>query len=149
MSDSLDLAEAQQHVAQSRVLHKNVRPRVLLVDDDPDFLELASIALTEQGLEVSLARSAGEGLVMAVNRPPDIILLDIMLPGQDGIDVLDALRAEPETRGIPVVACTALGQRDSGALLTSAGFDGMVSKPLDLRELGKALLAHLRTKSDE
>lgn len=135
---------------QSRpVRHKGVRPRVLVVDDDEDFLELAAQALVEQGLDVTIARTAGEGLVRAVNAPPDIILLDVMMPGQDGIDVLEALRAEPETRGIPVVACTALGQRDSGALLPTLGFDSMVTKPLDLRELGRALVALLKAKSDE
>lgn len=134
---------------QDRRQHKGVRPRVLVVDDDEDFLMLAAEVLADSGLEVSLARTAGEALVRAINQPPDVILLDIMLPDQDGLDALEALRAEPETRGIPVVACTALGQRDSGALLPSIGFDGMVTKPLDMRELSKALLATLRAKSDE
>lgn len=129
--------------------HKGVRPHVLVIDDDVEFLELAQIALGEMGLEVSIARTPGEGLVRAVKQPPDIILLDIMLPGQDGLDVLEALRQEPETCQIPVVACTALGQRDSGSLLPTIGFDGIVTKPLDLRELGKALLSHLRAKSSE
>lgn len=134
---------------QSRRQHKGVRPRVLVVDDDEDFLALAAEVLGNDGLEVSLARTAGEALTRAVGSPPDVILLDIMLPGRDGLDVLEALRAEPETRGIPVVACTALGQRDSGALLPAIGFDGMVTKPLDMRELSRALRATLRARSEE
>jgi CheY-like chemotaxis protein len=150
MSDPTAGAGAEQTELTDEVTpHKGVRPSVLIVDDDPDFLELASHALAETGLEVMLARTAGEALMRAVRTPPDLILLDIMLPGQDGLDVLEALRAEPETRGIPVVACTALGQRDSGALLPRLGFDGMVTKPLDLRELGRALKEHLRARSDE
>jgi CheY-like chemotaxis protein len=144
-----DTDVVQDEAGAPSMLHKGVRPRVLIIDDDPDFLELASVALTGEGLDVSVAPTAGEGLVRAMRAPPDIILLDIMLPGQDGIDLLEALRAEPETRGIPVVACTALGQRDSGALLPTLGFDGLVSKPLDLRELARALVAHLKAKSDE
>jgi two-component system alkaline phosphatase synthesis response regulator PhoP len=129
--------------------HKGIRPRVLVIDDDTSFLELADVALTEQGLDVRLAADARSGLMEALREPPDVILLDIMLPGEDGIDLLEALRAEPETHDIPVVACTALGERESGALLPTVGFDGVVPKPLDLRELGRALLAHLRAKSSE
>lgn len=135
--------------ASSSRLRGGLRPRVLIVDDDEDFLELAARALSGMGLDVAVASRASDGLTAAIQAPPDVILLDIMIPGQDGIDLLEALRAEPETRGIPIVACTALGQRESGALLTSAGFDGMIAKPFKFDELARALAAYLRPKTDE
>jgi len=128
---------------------KSGPPRVLLVDDDPAFLELMSIALAAEGMVVSVAQTAGEALMRAVNDPPDVILLDIVLPGADGLDVLEALRAEPETRGVPVLACTALGRRDSGKLLPTLGFDGLLTKPLNPRELARSLRAHVRRPAEE
>src|SRR5258706_1767543 len=114
-------------------------PRVLIVDDEPEFLELVAIALARFGFEVECARTAGEAIARAMLRPPDVILLDILLPGCDGLEVLEALRGEPETRDVPVLACTALGQRDSGPMLMDAGFDGLVSKPIDWRDLADQL----------
>jgi CheY-like chemotaxis protein len=115
------------------------RPRVLVVDDDADFLELATTGLAAEGFDVATARTAGEAVVEAVRQPPDLILLDILLHGSDGIDVLEALRDEPETRHVPIVACTALGERDAAGLLTRCGFDGLVSKPFDLLGVARAL----------
>lgn len=118
-------------------------PRVLIVDDDRSFLELASLALTGEGFAVTLARTPGEALMSAVRAPPDVILLDLLLPGSDGIDVLDALRAEPETRWVPVLACTAMGERASAAHLTTLGFAGVMAKPLNLLEFARELRATL------
>jgi CheY-like chemotaxis protein len=114
-------------------------PRVLLVDDEEDFLELTSLFLKSAGYEVECARAADEAVARAVRHPPDVILLDILLPGCDGLEILETLRSEPETAGVPVVACTALGHRDSGPLLVHAGFDGLVAKPIDWRELDRLL----------
>jgi len=116
-------------------------PRVLIVDDEEDFLELTAVFLREVGFEVECARAAGEAIARAVRHPPDVILLDIMLPGCDGLEILETLRSEPETAQVPVLACTALGQRDSGQLLTHVGFDGMISKPIDWHELAEQLEA--------
>jgi CheY-like chemotaxis protein len=128
---------------------RGVAPRILLVDDDPDFLELATAALVGEGFHVATARTAGEAVMSAVREPPDVVLLDIILPGADGIDALDALRAEPETADIPVLACTSLGERDSAALLTRLGFDGLVGKPLDLLALARALREALPARTHE
>jgi len=113
--------------------------RVLIVDDEEDFLEITSALLSSAGFEVECARAAGEAVARAVRRPPDVILLDILLPGCDGLDILETLRGEPETADVPVQACTALGQRDSGSMLVDAGFDGMVSKPVDWPALARLL----------
>jgi CheY-like chemotaxis protein len=114
-------------------------PRILLIDDEEDFLELTAEMLRTAGFEVECARAAGEAIARAVRNPPDVILLDILLPGCDGLEILDILRHEPETAGVPILACTALGQRDSGSLLPHAGFDGLVTKPIDWPELEQRL----------
>jgi CheY-like chemotaxis protein len=75
----------------------------------------------------------------AIRHPPDVILLDILLPDCDGLEILEALRQEPETAEVPVLACTALGERESGRLLEEIGFDGLLSKPIDWRELTQKL----------
>jgi CheY-like chemotaxis protein len=111
----------------------------LVVDDEEDFLELTRIFLEGAGFKVECARAAGEAVARAVRSPPDVILLDILLPGCDGIEILETLRSEPETRTVPVLACTALGHRDSGPLLVQAGFDGLVSKPINWHELRRLL----------
>jgi two-component system cell cycle response regulator DivK len=116
-------------------------PRVLLVDDEDEFLELTRIILEGAGFVVECARAAGEAVARAVARPPDVILLDILLPGCDGLEILETLRSEPETANVPVLACTALGQRDSGRLLVQAGFDGLVTKPIDWHDLERMLTA--------
>src|SRR5262245_39278231 len=115
--------------------------RVLIVDDEEDFLEVAAALLARAGFEVECARAAGEAVARAVARPPDVIVLDILLPGCDGLEILETLRNEPETAEVPVLACTALGQRDSGPLLVQAGFDGLVSKPIDWHDLARLLTA--------
>jgi two-component system OmpR family response regulator len=114
--------------------------RVLIVDDEEDFLELTRLFLEGAGFEVECARAAGEAIARAILSPPDVILLDILLPGCDGLEILETLRSEPETRTVPVLACTALGQRDSGPLLVGAGFDGLVAKPVDWHELKRQLV---------
>jgi CheY-like chemotaxis protein len=116
-------------------------PRVLLVDDEEDFLELTRAILEDSGFVVECARAAGEAVARAVANPPDVILLDILLPGCDGLEILETLRSEPETSDVPVLACTALGHRDSGPLLVQAGFDGLVAKPVDWHDLERLLTA--------
>ena len=114
---------------------------MLLVDDEEEFLELTKTILEGSGFVVECARAAGEAVARAVANPPDVILLDILLPGCDGLEILETLRNEPETSEVPVLACTALGQRDSGPLLVQAGFDGLVSKPIDWHDLARLLTA--------
>lgn len=105
--------------------------RVLVVDDEADFLELIAPFLEAAGFEVECAHAPGEAVARAVRHPPDVILLDIILPGADGLEILETLRSEPETAEVPVLACTALGRRDSGPMLVDAGFDGLIAKPID------------------
>jgi two-component system cell cycle response regulator DivK len=122
-------------------------PRILLVDDEEEFLELTKLILEDSGFVVECARAAGEAVARAIANPPDVILLDILLPGCDGIEILETLRTEPETADVPVLACTALAERDSAPLITQAGFDGLVKKPINWRDLAR-LLSAVITPSD-
>jgi DNA-binding response OmpR family regulator len=123
------------------------RPRVLVVDDEADLLALLRESLSMLGFDVDCARTPGEAMTRAVRSPPDLILLDILLPGCDGLDMLEALRDEPETCCVPVLACTALGQRESGPLLLDAGFDGLVTKPVDVSQLVVQMAEALRRRA--
>ena len=144
MMDSLDeVPELPPRPARSG------RVRVLLVDDEADFLSSTAEALTGEGLSVAVAQTAAQAMERALLDPPDVILLDILLPGIDGLDILEALREHPETRHVPVLACTALGQRDIARLLPTVGFDGLLAKPLDPRELARALKAHARARAED
>ncbi len=126
---------------------KSTRPHILVVDDDTGFLELAATVLSSEGFEVRVARTPGEAVMWAVREPPDVVLLDILLRNADGLDVLEALREEPETKDIPVLACTGIGE--SAALLNQCGFDGTVEKPFDLRAFAKALKLALPERTSE
>jgi len=126
---------------------KAERPRILIVDDDTSFLELAATVLSSEGFEVRVARTPGEALMWAVREPPDVVLLDILLRDADGLDVLEALRDEPETKSVPVLACTGIGE--SASLLNQCGFDATVEKPFDLRAFAQALKLALPERTTE
>jgi two-component system, cell cycle response regulator DivK len=118
-------------------------PVVLAVDDEEEFLELTELFLGGAGIRVLKARSATEALWHALRTPPDLIFLDLMLPHVDGFQVLAALKSEPETRNIPVFACTAADFGDARGVL-SAGFDALFPKPVNwtrLREILRSLFS--------
>jgi len=88
---------------------KNQKVKILIADDDPDFLQMYKIELERGGFEV-LTTSTSEGcLIKALEEKPDLILLDVMMPKISGFEVLETLKATPETEKIPVVMITALG----------------------------------------
>jgi len=112
---------------------------VLVVDDNPLNLELVSDVLTAAGLTVRQASSGEEALRVARELPPDLILLDIGLPGMDGYAAVRALRADPATRGIITVALTAFAMPEDAARAREAGFDGYISKPVHTRSLAEVV----------
>lgn len=116
-------------------------PHILVVDDEDDFLELSEMFLVGDGFRVSKARSPSEALWQATRNPPDLALLDLLMPNGNGIQILRALRAEPETRDIPIFACSAADIQDAEGVLR-VGFDGHFPKPVNwprLREIIKTL----------
>jgi CheY-like chemotaxis protein len=114
----------------------------LVVDDEEDFLELTELFLASEGVRVVKARSASEAVWKAFTDPPDLALVDLHLPGGSGFQVLRALRNEPETRDIPVFACTGADLDEPTGVLR-AGFDGHFPKPINwprLREVFRRLV---------
>lgn len=119
------------------------KPRVLVVDDEKDFSEMVREYLTVKGeVEVEVAESGFEAGFTVARFKPDIILMDIMMPGMDGFEVFRMLQDDPDTRHIPVVACTAYRDEGMAEKITDAQFDGFVEKPLKL----DSLLELVRTK---
>ena len=106
---------------------------ILLVEDHELNLELARDTLQLRGLRTLEARTAREGIALARSHHPDVVLLDIQLPDEDGLAALGVLRQLAETAAIPVVALTAFAMREERERLLAAGFDVYLSKPLDVR----------------
>jgi CheY-like chemotaxis protein len=104
---------------------------ILVVEDNEDNIRLIDYLLTAHGYRPLLARDGAAGVRLAVERRPDIVLLDIRMPGMDGYEVAAALKAEPHLHELKIIAVTAsvmVGDREKIAL---AGFDGCIDKPLD------------------
>lgn len=121
------------------------RALVLIVEDNPRNLKLARDVLNHAGYDTLEAANAEEGLALARQRRPGVVLLDIRLPGMDGMRALDRLRADPSTRDIPVIALTAFAMKADRERFLEAGFDHYVAKPLDIHELRREVAAALGT----
>jgi len=107
---------------------------ILIVEDNEKNMKLVRDVLQVKGYATLEAGTAEDGLVMAAQRKPDLILMDIQLPGMSGIDALRLLRADPATAPIPVIAVTASVMQQDRKHITEAGFDAYLGKPLDLKE---------------
>jgi CheY-like chemotaxis protein len=118
-------------------------PTVLVVEDNPMNLELVRDVLTSANMKVVEARTAQEGLTAAFEIKPDLILLDIRLPGMDGYAVLQQLRGNSATAAIPVVALTAQAMVGDREQALAAGFSEYIAKPIDTRTLAAQVRALL------
>ena len=107
---------------------------ILIVEDNDKNMKLARDILQVKGYRTIEAESAEAGLPLAATQKPDLVLMDIQLPGMNGIEALKELRASPETSRIPVLAFTASVMPQDRREIMSAGFDGFVSKPINLKE---------------
>ena len=119
---------------------------VLIIEDNDKNLELVRDILQAKGYGTLEAGTTEDGLTLARARGPDLILMDIQLPGMSGIEGLKALRAEPVTAGIPVVAITASVMQADREQIMRAGFDGFIEKPITVRSFLEAVEAALRTR---
>jgi two-component system cell cycle response regulator DivK len=106
---------------------------VLIVEDNSMNLELTRDILQSRGHATLESDNAEEGLRLAATNRPDLILMDIQLPGMSGIEALKALRADSGTAGIPVIAVTASVMRSDREAIMRAGFDGFIEKPITVR----------------
>jgi two-component system, cell cycle response regulator DivK len=107
---------------------------ILIVEDNERNLKLVRDVLQVKGYKTVEAMTGEEGVKLAVERLPDLVLMDIQLPGINGIEALRLLRANPVTAKIPVIAVTASVMQQDRKLITEAGFDGYVGKPINLAE---------------
>jgi len=111
-------------------------PRVLIVDDNALNITIAQVVLLAEQFEVETATDGLEAVQKVATFRPDLILMDIQMPGIDGLEVARDLKSEPSTRHIRIVAFTAMAMRGDEAKLRAAGCDGYLSKPIDVKEFG-------------
>ena len=106
---------------------------VLIVEDNDKNMKLVRDVLQFKGYRTLEATTAADGLALAAEHRPTLILMDIQLPDLDGVVALERLRADPATAGLTVVALTAFAMKDERERFASAGFDGYLVKPLDIK----------------
>ena len=111
------------------------RKRVLVADDDPDILKIVAANLRAEGFEVDAVSNGLEAQARAVRTLPDLIVLDVTMPGRDGLEVLTALRARPDTRDIPVVLLTARSSDSDVWEGWKAGAAYYLTKPFETDQL--------------
>jgi two-component system, cell cycle response regulator DivK len=122
---------------------------VLIVDDNERNLRLARDVLEFAGLRTLVAATGLDGIRVATESRPDVILMDIRLPDIDGPAALARLRAEPTTAAIPVVAVTSSAMMGDRERLLGAGFDGYLEKPINVREFAEQVRAFSRAARPE
>jgi two-component system alkaline phosphatase synthesis response regulator PhoP len=120
------------------------REKILVIEDEPDILDIIAYNLSREGYTVVCARDGEAGLEKCRREEPQLVLLDLMLPGLDGLEVCRRLQLEPETRQIPVIMVTAKGEEADVVLGLGLGADDYVTKPFSPRELIARVKAVLR-----
>ena len=128
------------------------KENVLVVDDEEDILELLRFNLSKEGYHVICATTGERAVEMARSELPDLIVLDLMLPGMDGLEVAKFLKNDPETQNIPIIMLTAKGEESDVVTGLELGADDYISKPFSPRILVarvKAVLRRKRTKPAE
>ncbi len=109
--------------------------RILVVDDEPNIVLSLEFLMKKAGFEVEVARNGQEALAAIARRPPDVLLLDVMMPEMDGFEVCERLRADPRGRATKVVMLTARGRDSERQRGLALGADAYVTKPFSTREL--------------
>ncbi len=112
-----------------------MEPKVLVVDDEARTLRLMEAMLVSAGYQVIMAENGTEAITKAILSSPDVILLDVMMPGIDGFEVASRLRANEQTKDIPIVMVTALGEVKDRVKALESGSDDFLTKPVDKKEL--------------
>jgi DNA-binding response OmpR family regulator len=121
----------------------NSRPLILIADDDPDILSLVTLRLERSGYEVMGAGDGEQALAAAIAQPPDLALLDVMMPKLDGYELTARLRGNEATRHLPIILLTARVQESDIARGVEAGADDYVKKPFSIQELRERVQAAL------
>ena len=117
--------------------------KVLIVEDNPANMTLAVFLLQSAGHAVLTATNAEAGVALAREEQPDLVLMDIQLPGMDGLQATALLKGDEATRAIPVIALTALAMKGDEARIRAAGCDGYIAKPLAYKDFLATISAQL------
>ena len=120
---------------------------ILIIEDNEKNMKLVRDVLQVKGYQTLEAGSAEDGIALARARRPDLGLMDIQLPGMNGIEALGVLRSDPTTAAIPVIAVTASVMQQDRNLITQAGFDAYIGKPINLKEFLEAVRAMIERRS--
>jgi len=112
-------------------------PRVLIVDDNAMNVDLVSFLLAADSMHVESALDAAQAMARIAAQHPDLILMDIQLPGVDGLQLTRRLKADPATRHIVVVALTAYAMKGDEARMRAAGCDGYIAKPIEVASFAR------------
>jgi CheY-like chemotaxis protein len=121
--------------------------KILIVDDNPQNLKLARVLLASEGYEIRCACDAKEALAVLESFAPRMILMDIQLPGMDGLELTRRLKADPARSQILIVALTAYAMKGDEAKALAAGCDGYVAKPIDTDLLPQQIAGYLAQKA--
>jgi len=107
--------------------------KILVIEDNEKNLKLVNFLLCKEGYEVLVAINAEDGIALAITELPDLILMDIQLPGIDGLEATRQLKAQAQTAGIKIIALTAFAMEGDQQRIVDAGCDGYISKPIRYR----------------
>ena len=118
--------------------------RVLIVDDNPTNLKLIAYLVRAKGYEVETASDAEAAIGAVRANPPHLILMDLQLPGIDGLELTRRFKADPSTKDITIIAVTAYAMKGDEAKAYEAGCDGYVTKPIDTRALPELIARHIK-----
>lgn len=122
--------------------------RILVVEDNEKNMKLFRDVLVATGYHTLGATTGGEAVDVATAETPDLVLMDIQMPGIDGVEALERLRADDRTASIPVLALTAQAMDGDRERFLAAGFDGYISKPVNVRELIGTVRRHCEGGAD-
>lgn len=117
---------------------------ILIVDDNPANLKLARVLLSGQGYDVRTAADAEEALALLQDFRPRMILMDIQLPGMDGLELTRRLKADPALQGVIILGLTAYAMKGDEEKVLAAGCDGYVAKPIDTRRFPELVADFLK-----
>ena len=116
---------------------------ILIVDDNPTNLKLVAFLMKSHGFDVATAEDASTAIAAIAARRPRVILMDVQLPGVDGLELTRKLKADPQTRDIVIVAVTAYAMKGDYEKAIEAGCDGYVTKPIDTRTLPGVIAGYI------
>ena len=132
------------HSKQQAQVKMSTREKILVIEDEADILEVTQYNLTREGYRVSTSRDGEDGLARAKREAPDLVILDLMLPGLDGLEVCRRMQSDPITSGIPIIMVTAKGEESDVVTGLQMGADDYVTKPFSPKELMARVKSVLR-----